>query len=55
MSDIYKNTMCVKCNGARVPLTSNVKPQASEFYCPECHNSILMDEDEFNAFRKKKA
>lgn len=33
------------CGNEMQPITSMRNPKSSEFYCHQCHASILMDED----------
>jgi hypothetical protein len=44
---------CTECNGACQPLTSNTKPEASEWYCDKCHKSYNMSEEDYMRYRKR--
>lgn len=38
---------CPKCDKAMRPFLCRTNPPASEWYCKECHVSVLMTEEEY--------
>jgi len=45
--------MCTVCGKACEALTSNVRPESSEWYCPGCHKSYGMSQEDYLRYRKR--